>query len=149
MQYTELFRICNVQRYLEYKQNMHESAEYAKQLEYAEPNLPNQTYQTKPTKLNLPNQTYLTKPNLQNWLKQSTPGSVVPLAMFICVLCQEYDCILKGNFLYLKKKLSQNSFRTFSFRMQAWQNISLQEFVGFEILSRYFLFIFSQPFPVK
>jgi hypothetical protein len=30
MQYTELFRICNVQRYLEYKQNMHESAEYAK-----------------------------------------------------------------------------------------------------------------------
>ena len=53
------------------------------------PNLPNQTCQTKPTKPNLPNQTYQTKPtkpNLQNqtdWSKQSTPGSVVPLAMFI------------------------------------------------------------------
>ena len=33
--------------------------------------LPNQTYQTKPT-----------KPNQNNWLKYSTPGSVVPLAMF-------------------------------------------------------------------
>ena len=72
------------------------------------PNLPNQTYQTKPskpnlpnqtnqtkltksnlpnraTKLNLPNQTSQTKPTKSNqsyWLKESTPGSVVPLAMF-------------------------------------------------------------------
>ena len=38
------------------------------------PNLPNQTYSTEPTKSNLPNQNY--------WLKHSTPGSVVPLAMF-------------------------------------------------------------------
>ena len=38
------------------------------------PNLPNQTYQTNHTKPNLPNKIY--------WSKQSTPGSVVPLAMF-------------------------------------------------------------------
>ena len=75
------------------------------------PNLPNQTYQTKPTKPNLPNQTdqfkhtkpnlpkqtYRTRPNqlslssilnqtyqTKYWSKQSTPGSVVPLAMFSC-----------------------------------------------------------------
>ena len=61
--------------------------------------LPNKTYQTKPTKPNLPKQTYLTKsnmlkqakhsqpnqptkPNQNYWLKQSTSGSVLPLAMF-------------------------------------------------------------------
>ena len=65
------------------------------------PNLPNQTYQTKHTKTNQsyqPNQNKPTKPNQfqptklsepkptkqhQNyWLKQSTPGSVVPQVMF-------------------------------------------------------------------
>ena len=61
------------------------------------PNIPNQTYQTKLTNANLPNQTCQTKPtkpnqttkhternllNQNNWSKQSTPGSVVPLAMF-------------------------------------------------------------------
>ena len=64
------------------------------------PNLPNQAYQTKPTKLNLLNQTELrqasllnqtyqtlpTKSNQNYWLKQSTPGSVVPLKMFMFVL---------------------------------------------------------------
>ena len=62
----------------------------------------NQNYQTKSTKPNPPNQTKPTKPNQTNtvrptepnlpnpidksnqiyWLKKSTPGSVVPLAMF-------------------------------------------------------------------
>ena len=76
-------------------------------IEVTKPNLLNHTYQTKPTKPNLPNQTYQTKPtkpklpNLAKqaywtkhtkpyppnqiktyWLKQSMPGSVVPLAMF-------------------------------------------------------------------
>ena len=53
-------------------------------------NLPKQTYQNTPTKPNLPNQTKpnqtkYTEPNLPNqnyWSKQSTSGSVVPLAMF-------------------------------------------------------------------
>ena len=40
------------------------------QTEFSQPSLPNQTYQTKPNQ----NQNY--------WLKQSTPGSVVPLTMF-------------------------------------------------------------------
>ena len=40
-----------------------------------QPNLPIQTYQTKSAKPNLSNQNY--------WSKQSTPGSVVPLAMFL------------------------------------------------------------------
>ena len=45
------------------------------------PNLPNQTYQTK---LNVAYQAYeLGLPNQNYWSKQSTPGSVVPLAMFI------------------------------------------------------------------
>ena len=45
--------------------------------QFTNQNLPNQTCQTKPanhTEPNLPNQDY--------WSKQSTPGSVVPLAMF-------------------------------------------------------------------
>ena len=88
------------------------------QTKSTKPNLPNQTYQTKPnlpnqtdqTKPNLPNQTCLTKPtktnqtkptkhtepNLPNqncWSKQSTPGSVVPLAMFLSL------CFLGNIFL--------------------------------------------------
>ena len=61
------------------------------------PNLPNQTYPTKPTKQNIPNQTYPTKPaqpNLPNqnyWSKQSTPGSVVPLAMFFFRIHLQWD----------------------------------------------------------
>ena len=52
---------------------------------FYKPNLPNQTYKTKPAIPNLPNQIRLSLPNLSNqnyWSKQSTPGSVVPLAMF-------------------------------------------------------------------
>ena len=44
-----------------------------------------QTYQNKPTKPNQTQPTKHTEPNLANqnyWSKQSTPGSVVPLAMF-------------------------------------------------------------------
>ena len=58
------------------------------QLVAALPNLPNQTYQTKPNKLgqpSLPNYNFKTKPNRPNQdypLKQSTPGTAVPLAMF-------------------------------------------------------------------
>ena len=47
-----------------------------------QPNLPIQTYQTKSSKPNLPNQIKLSLPNQNYWSKQSTPGSVVPLAMF-------------------------------------------------------------------
>ena len=39
--------------------------------QHTRPNIPNQTYETKPTKLNLPNQTY--KPNLPNQTCQSKP----------------------------------------------------------------------------
>ena len=61
---------------------------------YAKPNhinLPDHTYQTKPTKPNLPNQTKFSQPSLLNQtyqtkpkllVKHSTPGSVVPLASY-------------------------------------------------------------------
>ena len=54
--------------------------------------LTNQNYQTKPYKPYLPNQTkpchlsHQTKAIQHYWLKQSTSGSVVPLAMFIPLL---------------------------------------------------------------
>ena len=60
--------------------------EYVKYTKFAK-----QSYQTKPTKPNLPNQTY--------WSKQSTPGPVVPLAMFA-------DC-LTGS-IFQKAKLKGN-----------------------------------------
>ena len=48
----------------------------------------NQTYQTNSSKPNLLDQTDQTKPNQNYWLKQSMPGSAVPLEMFYktCVL---------------------------------------------------------------
>ena len=47
-------------------------AEYAEyKTKFIKPSLTNQTYQNK-----------LTKPNQNHWFKQSTPGSVVPLAIF-------------------------------------------------------------------
>ena len=58
------------------------------------PNLPNQTYQTKPTKPNLPNQTYQTKPTKpnvsnQNYQMQSskTDKFKVALSLFLLLLC--------------------------------------------------------------
>ena len=65
------------------------------------PNLPNQTYQTKtnlpnqdkPTKPNQTQPTKHTEPSLPNqnyWLNQSTPGSVVTLAMF----CQCFTTLI-------------------------------------------------------
>ena len=61
------------------------------QIKPANPNLPNQTYQTKLTKPNLPN---LFCQVCQNyWSKQSTPGSVVPLAMFEIVASTSNEAI--------------------------------------------------------
>ena len=62
-------------------------------------NLPNQTYQTKPTQPNIPNQTKPNLPNQTYWSKQSTPGPVVPLTMFA-------DC-LTGS-IFQKAKLKGN-----------------------------------------
>ena len=60
------------------------------------PNLPKLSYQTKPSKPNLPNQTCQTKPTKPNQnycLRQLTPGSVVPLAMFYFFLAEEiFSC---------------------------------------------------------
>ena len=78
------------------------------------PNVPNQTHQTKPTKPNLPNQTYQTKPTKPNlpkanlfcqicqnyWSKQSTPGSVVHLAMFLSTTSDHLYCIVLLSYQY-------------------------------------------------
>ena len=79
------------------KQNLTNLPNQTYQTKLNKPNLTNQTYQTQPTQPDQPNQTYQrdlpTKPSLLNqtyqtkptqnyWLKQSTAGSVVPLAMF-------------------------------------------------------------------
>ena len=58
-------------------QNLPNPTYQTKPTKPTKPNPHNQTYQTKPTKVNLPN-----LPNQTYWSKQSTPGSVVPLAMF-------------------------------------------------------------------
>ena len=71
------------------------------------PNIPNQICQTKPTKSNKTWPTKHTESNLSNqnyWSKQSTPVSVVPLAMFLDALAS----------LDLKLSISQ-SFTYFAF----------------------------------
>ena len=90
--------------------------------------LENQTYQAKPTKPNLPNlpnQTYQTKskhteigiPNQNYWSKQSTPGSVVPLAMFY-LLSHFYLAIRRVRHKTKCEVSKRNLQRTFTSHLQ-------------------------------